>query len=61
MTIHDMLTLQFYCNTYGRSFGAVPTWAEDSTLLHKIQALDFKKKNVLIFVTSDFFASMAKA
>ena len=60
MTVHDLLTLQFYCNTYGRSHGAVPIWAEDSTLLNRIQSWDFRKKNVLIFVTSDFFASLAK-
>ena len=36
MTVHDFLTLQFYCNTYGRSSGAVPNFLENSTVLHKI-------------------------
>lgn len=60
MTVHDFLTLQFYCNTYGRSSGAVSPLIENSALLHRIQAWDFRKKNLLIFVTSDFFASFAK-
>ena len=60
MTVHDMLTLQFYCNTYGRSHGAVPKWAENNVVLQNIQQWDFKRKNVLIFVMSDFCASFAK-
>lgn len=60
MTVHDFLTLQFYCNTYGRSSGAVPKWLENSSVLNSIQSLDFKKKNILIFVMSDFCASLAK-
>ena len=60
MTVHDFLTLQFYCNTYGRSSGAVSPWLENSAVLNSIQAWDFKKKNLLIFVVSDFAASLAK-
>ena len=36
MTVHDYLTLQFYCNTYGRSSGAVHPWIENSSLLNRI-------------------------
>ena len=60
MTVHDFLTLQFYCNTYGRSSGAVSPMIENSWLLNTIQAWDFKRKNILIYATSDFFASFTK-
>ena len=60
MTMHDFLTLQFYCNTYGKSSGAVSPLIENSSLLNRIQGWDFRKKNILIYVVSDFFASFAK-
>ena len=60
MTVHDFLTLQFYCNTFGRSSGAVPKFLEDSKVLNNIQSWDFRAKNILIFVMSDFCASMVK-
>ena len=33
---------------------------ENSSILNRIQAWDFRKKNVFIFVLSDFFATMTK-
>lgn len=60
MTMHDFLTLQFYCNTYGKSSGAVSPLIENSAILNRIQGWDFRKKNVLIYFISDFCASFAK-
>ena len=60
MSIHDYLTLQFYCNTYGRSSGAVNPMLENSKVLNAIQGWDFRAKNILIFVVSDFCASLTK-
>lgn len=60
MAVHDFLTLQFYCNTYGRSSGAINPMIDNSAALNYIQSWDFKKKNVLIFVASDFVGSFAK-
>ena len=60
MTVHDQLTLLLYCNTYGRSSGAVPKSLENSKLLNSIQGWDFRLKNILIYVTSDIAASVTK-